>query len=225
MDFRPLRFCPILLTSLLVGGATPATAAPFIRSGKPVPARSPSSAPTPISLHAKRGTAVAKCRIISIPTIVIEKADELLDGSITISEFESAGEVATPEGTWDAALTLDPDLLQPESPAALEEMPEDPNRGVLAGVLEMKALLRLVNRDTGETFDRSLNLGFGLAGHWALDSTDESPADSDLVFFTYDGDGPTGPENLDILLQELVKKSQVCRVCVKKAQRYLTTAR
>ena len=219
MDFRPLRFCPILLTALLAGGAAPATAAPSNRPGKPAPVRSPSPASPP---HAKRGTAVAKCRIISFPTPpappppIIKKVDEPLEDSIMISEFESAGEVVTPEGTWDAALTLDPDLLQPESPAALEEMPENPERGVLAGILEMKALLRLVNRDTGQTLDWNLNLGFGLAGPWAFDSTDESPADSDLVFFTYDGEGPTGPENLDIVIPELIKKRAVCVVRLKK---------
>jgi hypothetical protein len=220
MDFRPLRFCPILLTSLLVGGAAPATAAPSNRPGKPALARSPSSAPTPIGLHAKKGTALAQCRIISIPTPmpptpIIKKVEKTLDDSITLSELESAGEVVTPEGTWDATLTLDPDLPQPESPVALAEMPDDPERGVFAGLLEMKALLRLVNRDTGETFASSLNLEFSLAGPWAFDSN-ETPTDSDLAFFTDGEDGPTGPGNPGIVI-DLVKKAQHCKIRLQKA--------
>jgi hypothetical protein len=181
-------------------------------------ARPTSSAPAVrSSVELARGTVVAKCRIISVPPPLPGGGDGTpSDSVVQVSDFESVEEVWTADGAWDATLALDPDQPQPELAVALEEMPDDPERGVFAGILEMKALLRLVNHDTGETFDSSLSLGFSLAGPWAF-ASEESPIDSNLVYFTYDEDGPTGPEDPGVVIPDLVKKLRYCTIHLKKS--------
>jgi hypothetical protein len=96
--------------------------------------------------------------------------------------------VVTSCGTWNLSLSLDGTYPQPVSPLVLQPAAEDSTHGVLATVLQVKAHLHLVNPSTGQAFDDSLRLGFGLAGPWSLAAGDSSdPAmGSDLVF-------PTGP--------------------------------
>jgi len=93
-----------------------------------------------------------------------------------------AGPIDTSCGPWDATVDLDPARSQPNSTMVLEELPEDPERGVFAGVLEMSTILHFVNRDTGQTADFTLRLGLGLAGPWVVTSPGDSPTAGDLLF-------------------------------------------
>jgi hypothetical protein len=132
-------------------------------------------------------------------------------------DLQSA-EVETSCGIWDATLTLDPDLPQPESPLAFEEDAEDPGHGVFAGVLEMSTVLHLTNRDTGQAVDFPLRLGLGMAGPWASAPPDVSP--DPLLLFAGIHDGIPFPDDTCIPVWVMESPEEVanlvaqgCRIC------------
>lgn len=173
MNIRLSCLCISLLAFLGASGVAP------VAAGEVVLVLPPSSA-TALSIEIPNlpeevcppKEAIVECHVIvkdppeppaPIPEI---GATELAGGSV----------VTTPCGVWDAELTLDPARLQPASPVFFQEVPGDPDHGVLAVILENRPHLHLANRETGQTADFALRPMPGLAGSWAVTSIAESPA-------------------------------------------------
>lgn len=196
MAARPSRLCLFLslLASLWASGIAPAAAGEmrFVLSSEAV-----SSLPMDLAEVAERICGpkpqprppfMAKCHPIAKNNGGVSTQPRRSGGdgtSLTVWArtlwLESAEGVVTSCGIWDATVILDPALSQPNSTMVLEELPEDPERGVFAGVLEMSTILHLANRETGQTADFSLRLGLGLAGPWVVTSPGDSPVAGNLL--------------------------------------------
>lgn len=207
MVARPFCLCLCLLTFLGAGAGAPAGADPLPFSGEVRLALSPTAAsylPIDIGTLAERSCdlpllyqppdGMAKCYLVvrNPPGCGGATAGKLVGNGwpalvASTLEIESSEGVETSCGIWDFTLALAPGLPQPESPMVFEEAPEDPGRGVFAGVMEMSTILRLVNRDTGRSVEFPLRLGLGLAGPWVLvppdDSHGDAPAPGELLLF------------------------------------------
>jgi hypothetical protein len=158
--------------------------------------------------------------------ILVSPGEKVLQWQPRLTAFPS-GPVESSCGTWDVSLGLDGTEAQPVSPLLLTADPEDLGRGAFDGSLEMKAILHIANRTTGETVDYPLSLGFELSGPWAL--TDPDPSDAP-------GGGSPGISNLDLLSDgenvciapwvvtndpELAKQIATnCRMCLRKVAHY-----
>ena len=102
-------------------------------------------------------------------------------------------DIQTSCGPWNATVILDPAREQPSVPLALQEVPLDPGRGVFAGALEMRTILRLTHSGTGRTADFPLRARLHLTGLWVLDPSVGTPASSDLVLLADRIDGEVVP--------------------------------
>jgi hypothetical protein len=214
-------FCLSLLASLWASGAAPATADPIVpTAGVGITFSSSSVSAIPIDVEAltqglcdtaRKGTGhLVKCVVI------------VHNGGYGLGKFTLGEPLVTPCGTWDAELTADPSGAQPSSPIAFTEVPDDPRRGVFAGIWTMNTNLHLTNRDTGQTADSELRLGFSLAGPWVLASPDEpSTTDQRILLADYvDGEIMEFVDCIpvDIIEKyssvEIVKGYESCRVCM-----------
>jgi hypothetical protein len=108
-------------------------------------------------------------------------------GKLGSGEFALAEPVTTICGLWDATLTLAPPHVLQDS-MVLREVPDDPGRGVFAGVFAMYTNLHLTNRETGRTADLTLRFGYSLAGPFVT-SLEDPAASGNLILLADRVDG------------------------------------
>jgi hypothetical protein len=239
MAARPFSRCLCLLVCLWAGRGAPAGADPLLLSGEVSLALSPEAAsflPIDIGALAERSCdplpppvrdGMAKCHLIASNSggnngdILVAKGvwggdmTTLMASDLNLDSDEG---VETSCGLWNFKLTLDPDVPQAASPIVFKENSEDPGHGVFSGVMEISAVLHLVNRDTDQAVDFPLRLGLGMAGPWASVPPEVSP--DPLLLFGGFKDGQPMPYDTCIPVwvmqfpeevEDLV--AQGCQIC------------